>query len=200
MVNKKNIIKDIAILIFVWMFVYFVFNNTYVRPLLPKEDLSFIKNKTWSINKKEHKIVIGLTGHTYLEMVDINGEVIGQIHGFAYDTDKGEVIERAMKIGYKLKVFVFDYNYYSLRGEKENNSGISLYNGTASTTIDLWGKAKICAAAIDNRDYNYPQYGFNFMSETENSNSVAHSIINCIGLIDKNIGLITPGRSTELIR
>ena len=206
----KKIIKEILIVIFTFVFVYFAFNNTYIRPILKVENYNNIinknsslvkeKNTQWHINKREHKIVMGLTGHTYLEMINENGEVMGQIHGFAYDPNTGEIIERAMKSGYKLKVFAFDYNYYLSRGKKEDVSGISLYSDVASNTISMWSKAKICAAAIDILDYNYPKYGFNFITETENSNSVSHSIINCIGLKDKNIGLITPGENTNLIK
>ena len=191
--NFKKVLKEIFILIFAFVFVYFVFNNNYVRPAL-KEG-----NKDWSINKREHKLALGLSGHTFIELQNESGQVIGQIHGFAYDEKTADIVETATKGGYKLKVFVFDYDYYLSRNKEGAKAGISLYKGSASSTKQLWDKAKICGAEIDSKNYDYPRYGFKIINETENSNSVAHSIINCIGLKDKNIGLITPGHNTDLL-
>ena len=212
--NYKKVIKEILIVVFTLNFVYFAFNNNYVRPVLNDKNYNNIDNKNnllnkeesgyWHINKREHSIVWGLSGHTYLELVDNNSEIVGQVHGFAYNTNTGEIVERAMQSGYKLKVFVFDYNYYLLKGDNKednkNGSGVNIYSGTESSSTELWVKAKNCAASIDTQDYEYPKYGFRVDGSTINSNSVSHTIIKCMGLADINIGLITPGRYTDLIK
>lgn len=226
-IKRESIIalKDLSVIVICIAIVYVALNNTYVRP-----HLTTVKG-AWSINKREHKLLLGLSGHTYLELIDDNGKVRGQIHGFAYNESTGEIVERAMQSGYKLKAFAFDYNYYakekSIQNSIHNNksNAVNTINNKAwddfnknindldtdlpgtrlladsSTTINsIWNKAKLCAAAIDSQNIDYPRYGFKIISETENSNSVAHSIIECSGLNDVNIGLFTPGQGTELLK
>ncbi len=224
--NKAKLaLKDIMVISLTMSLVYIALNNSYVRPSLQLSQGSSV----WSIDKREHKLLMGLSGHNYLELVDNNNKVISQIHGFAYDPINGEIVERATRSGYKLKVFVFDYNYYKVNDYylKENNNknivkyntynennikisnandidmtlpGTELYSGDMSSTLVIWAKAKLCAAEIDNQDIDYPRYGFKIINETENSNSVAHSIANCSGLSDTPVGLLTPGSNTNLIR
>lgn len=201
--NKAKLaLKDIIVISITMSLVYIALNNSYVRPSLQLSQGSSM----WSINKREHKLLMGLSGHNYLELLDNNNKVIGQIHGFAYDTINGEIVERATRSGYKLKVFVFDYNYYKVKDRDHLNDidinlpGTELYSGDMSSTIVIWAKAKLCAAEIDNQDIDYPRYGFKIINETENSNSVAHSIANCSGLSDTPVGLLTPGSNTNLIR
>ena len=201
----KKLAKDILIICFCVFVVYILLNNGYVRPKpsINKDTESI----NWHIYKREHKLLMGLTGHNYLELVDAQSKVRGQIHGFAYDESKDKIVERADKNGYKLKAFAFDYDYYKFKSLGTDTPfsldldipGIDLYSEHRDSVIHIWNKAKLCAAAINNKDIDYPRYGFKLLSETENSNGVAHSVILCAGLSDINIGLITPGQYAELI-
>ena len=210
----KKLAKDILIICFCVFAVYILLNNGYVRP---KPSINTDnRNTNWHIYKREHKLLMGLTGHNYLELVDDESKVRGQIHGFAYDESKDEIVERADKNGYKLKAFAFDYDYYQYKSVGTDTQykslgtdtpfsfdldipGIDLYSEYKDSVLHIWNKAKLCAAAINNKDIDYPRYGFKLLSETENSNGVAHSVILCAGLSDINIGLITPGQYAELI-
>ncbi len=202
----KKVLKDIFIICFCVLTIYILLNNSYVRPKPTINTDS--KNTEWHILKREHKLLMGLTGHTYVELVDNENKVRGQIHGFAYDESTGEIVERADQNGYKLKAFAFDYNYYKSKNIATDTpildfdistSGIEIYSSDQNQTMRIWTKAKLCAAGINNKSIDYPRYGFRLLSETENSNSVAHSVILCAGLSDVNIGLVTPGQYVDLI-
>ncbi len=216
-----KILKDIFIISFCVALSYFILNNNYVRPHIVKNvsDINNIKNididqnskdqNNWHIYKKEHKILMGISGHTFLELTNSKDETVEQIHGFAYDVVNNKMIESAIKSGFKLKVFKFNYNFYKYNiknNEKINSdvdtssfSAIELISDNSTSTLEIWNKAKACGEIINQKDINYPRYGFNIISETENSNSVAHSIALCAGLTDHQIGLLSPGARTLLI-
>ena len=190
-----KITKDIIIIIFCITISYFVLNNNYVRPhIMATGDAS-----NWHIYKKEHKILMGISGHTFLELSNSKNETVEQIHGFAYDVSNSEIVEAAIKSGFKLKVFAFNYDFY------RNEIGldfpaINLMSDSKENVIETWNKAKACGEIINQKDINYPRYGFKIITETENSNSVAHSISLCAGLADTQIGLLSPGARTLLLK
>ena len=99
---------------------------------------------------------------------------------------------------YRLKVFNFDYDFYK-NEISFDFPAIELMSNNSTNTLEVWNKAKACGDLINQKDINYPRYGFKIISETENSNSVAHSIANCAGLIDRQIGLLSPGARTLLL-
>lgn len=208
-----NILKDIIIIIFCIVISYFALNNNYVRPHVTikinsdsintqDNDLSNISNNqdnnNWHIYKKEHKILLGISGHTFLELANNKNEVVEQIHGFAYDSVNDQMIETAVKSGLKLRVFNFDYDFYKDEIGFDFPA-IELMSDNSTSTLEVWNKAKACGELINQKDINYPRYGFKIISETENSNSVAHSIANCAGLMDRQIGLLSPGARTLLL-
>ncbi len=221
-----KLLKDIVIIVGCVAISYFVLNNNYVRPHIVKNVSDFNSNtdtidtknninhnsrdqSNWHIYKKEHKILMGISGHTFLELTNSKDETVEQIHGFAYDVVNNKMIESAIKSGFKLKVFDFDYDFYKYNiknNEKINSdidtssfSAIELISDNSTSTLEIWNKAKACGEIINQKDINYPRYGFKIISETENSNSVAHSIALCAGLTDTQIGLISPGARTLLI-
>lgn len=197
--SHKKALMDFLIIIVGFIIMYYTLNNNYVRPQLSTDDLQAINN--WSINKREHKLLFGLSGHTYLELMDNNGQVIEQLHGFAYDENTGEIIERATNNGYKLKAFVFSYDYYQHNGigTESDFPGLTIESGEAQYIRDIWGNIKFCAATVNNENIEYPKYGFKILNETENSNSVTHSALLCAGLTDRDLGLFTPGEHTDII-
>lgn len=201
-----KLLKDIFIIAAVGSLSYIALNNTYVRPHIVVNtggdniDINDSKNENnnWHIHKKEHKILMGISGHTFLELVNNKNETVEQIHGFAYDAINEKMVESAIKSGFKLKVFNFDYDFY------KDEIGIDfpaivLMTDKKEMIVDTWNKAKSCGEIINQKDINYPRYGFKIISETENSNSVAHSIAICAGLADSQIGLLSPGAKTILL-
>ncbi len=197
-----KILKDIIIIIFCIVISYFVLNNNYVRPHIAaavnNKDSDNNINNNWHIYKKEHKILLGISGHTFLELANEKNETVEQIHGFAYDSVNNQMIETAIKSGLKLKVFNFNYDFYK-NEISFDFPAIELMSNNSTNTLEVWNKAKACGDLINQKDINYPRYGFKIISETENSNSVAHSIANCAGLIDRQIGLLSPGARTLLL-
>lgn len=195
----KKIFKEIIIIIFFLILSIIILSNPLVRPTEIESKNSLSKN-FWSISKREHKLVLGLTGHTFLELRDENNNVISQIHGLAAD-QYGNYQEVGNNKDYKLKVFVFDYDRYKIDKQKEiGNVSAQLVEGTQTEMRNYWEKAKVCGDEINQKDINYPILGFKIIGETDNSNSVTDTIVECMGLKNRDIGLFTPGRNNNLLK
>lgn len=190
-----KILKDSFDIILVIFICFLILFNPYVRP---KQVVGY---GYWSIQKREHRLMLGLTGHTFIELRDANDKVIAQLHGLA--TDK--VTNKWKEVGDSdedyLKVWEFDQDKYKeYKGIDIGKTSVNIVTGKEDEMRAKWQEMVICGVEINKVEIKYPKYGFKIFSETENSNSVAHSLLICAGLKDKEIGLITPGGSTDLIK
>lgn len=184
-----RIFKDSLRLVIVLALSYVALFNQYVRPYI-KDNITDYK-----IIKREKMLLYGISGHTFVEIRDDKDNVIGQMHGFPSD-ESGILKEIGDKSNYKLKVFELDYDRYS----KDNYKiGYVLFSGSKEEVMNKWENAKICAKQINDKDLYYPIWGFKIFSKTYNSNSVADTLISCMGLENKNIGLFTPGKNNNLL-
>ena len=188
-----KISKEILIIFFILSLSFFVLYNPYVRPA---DNMTY---GYWTITKREHRLLLGLTGHTFIEMRDETGKVIKQMHGLATDENNNYKTVGNSSTD-KLKVWEFDFDLYKeVRGVDIGNTTVTLLRTDKVEVNKFWNKAKNCSEAINNKNIPYPEFGFSLFSETENSNSVADSLIFCMGLQNQNIGLITPGRNNNLL-
>jgi hypothetical protein len=198
-----KIIKESAIILATLLLCNLVLNNNYVRPTLDilNSQKEVASDTSWHIYKREHKLLLGISGHHFIEMRDENNNIISQIHGKAYDPTDKEIVEvaKSMSKNYKLKVIEYNGDKYSDKNINIGDIGIEVASDDKDTIINNWNKARECGKVINSKNIDYPKFGFKLVSETENSNSVAHTLIQCMGYKDENIGLFNPGEKSLLI-
>jgi hypothetical protein len=132
-------------------------------------------------------------------MRDEKENVLYQMHGFATDENNNYKFI-GNKVTDRLKVWEFDHDLYKdTRNLDIGDTGVILATGTKDYINLLWDQSKVCMSDINEKDILYPRYGFRLFGETENSNSVADTLISCMQLKNRDIGLITPGRDVILI-
>lgn len=183
---------DIAIVIFL---IFVILLNPYTRP---KET---IRRGYYSIEKREHRLLLGITGHTFLELRDENGKVLYQMHGLATDSKTGAWKEIGNIGSEYLRAWEFDGDKYKTYRDMDiGRTGTQIKIGTKIDILKDWGNIRSCALEINQKNIQYSRYGFNIFSETENSNSVAHTLIICAEMLDKNVGLFSPGSKTDLLK
>ncbi len=188
-----KILKDSFDIIFVLFICFLILFNPYVRP---KQIVGY---GYWSIQKREHRLMMGLTGHTFIELRDTNDKVIAQLHGLATDKNTNKWKEVGNSDDDYLKVWEFDQDKYKeYKGLDIGKTSVNIITGNEEAMREKWQELMLCGTEINKIEIKYPKYGFRIFSETENSNSVAHSLLLCGGLKDREIGIITPGGNTDL--
>ncbi len=188
-----KILKDSFDIIFVLFICFLILFNPYVRP---KQVIGY---GYWSIQKREHRLMLGLTGHTFIELRDRNDKVIAQLHGLATDKNTNKWKEVGDSDDDYLKVWEFEYDKYrEYKGLDIGRTSVNIITGNEEAMNKKWQELVLCGTKINKIEIKYPKYGFRIFSETENSNSVAHSLLLCADLKDREIGIITPGANTDL--
>jgi hypothetical protein len=187
----KRVTKDILWIIGFSLAYFILTHNSVAYPKLAPEKGS------WSIEKLQRPIAFRLAGHDFLVLRNANGEIVSELHGLATDTTTNTWRRVGVGKGEVLRVWEFD----GLNG-KANQSlfpGITLIKGDEQLTAFLWEKAKACANRINEKNIPYPSFGVS-MHETQNSNAVAYTLTECMGLVaEKRVGLIVPGSETNLL-
>jgi len=182
--------------IFIILFVCFIILfNPLVRP---KQVQGY---GYWSIQKREHRLLLGLTGHTFLELRDSNDKTVAQLHGLATDMTTNKWKEIGDNDTDYLRVWEFDKDKYEeYEGLDIGRTSVNILIGDKDTILSKWRELNTCGTEINKQNRKYPKYGFKIFGETENSNSVAHSLLKCANLTDKEIGIFTVGDSTDLFK
>jgi hypothetical protein len=185
-------IKDLIFSIVFILIVYGLTHNPIVQPM-PQP-----MPGNWSIQVMQHALYLGLAGHNYLALRNQDGTIIAELHGLATDPKTGTWRYFGTNGSEKLRVWKFDGPRYF--DSEVNFPGVVLTEGASSTMSELWKQAGECADKINTKDISYPPYGVNITGITENSNSVAYTIADCMGFDVKHIGIFTPGERVNLLR
>jgi hypothetical protein len=189
----RRFIKDLVLIIVIGGSLYILTHNSIVRPT-PITQIGL-----WSIQLMQYPLVFGMAGHNYLVLKDGNNKTVHELHGLATELRNGKYAWKYIgtKETDKLVVWEFDSPHYY----KANKSfpGVVLHEGDMATTYTIWKKTRTCKETINNMNFPYPPYGVNVRGDTENSNSVAYTLIMCMNLDPKHIGLITPGWGKNLL-
>jgi hypothetical protein len=188
----QHIVKDLFWSTLFIIAVYFIIHNPIVRPI-PK-----LQTGVWIIEKMQHPILFGLAGHNYLVLKNQNGDVISELHGLATDTTTGKWKRMGTTGKETLKVWEFDKSIYDT--EEKNFPGIVISIGDKNLIENTWQNIKNCASQINNENIKYSRFGFNIKGGTNNSNSVAYTLSQCIGINTRHLGLITPGDGKNLLQ
>jgi hypothetical protein len=187
----NRFIKDLVLSFFFLLFIYSITHNPVVRPTLkPAEGV-------WRIEKLQHPLMFGFAGHNYLVLRNANNEIEKEIHGLATDPITNTWKYIGIKDTDLLKVWEFNgpRDYMA----EKTYPGKIVFEGNAEETKKTWSKALQCKEEINQKEIYYPPFGFKLKGETENSNSVAYTLLICMGFDSKHIGLITPGEKKNLL-
>ena len=189
---QNRIEKDLILSFFFILFIYAITHNPVVRPKLTTPN-----DGNWRIEKMQHPLVFGLTGHNYLVLRSPDNNIVSELHGLATDQINGNWKYIGSNVTDLLKVWEFNgpRNYLA---EKEY-PGIVVTSGPKVDIQNLWQKAENCKTSINEKIIHYPTYGINLTGETENSNSVAYTLLTCMGIDSRHLGLITPGDKVNLL-
>lgn len=146
----------------------------------------------------QQPLVFGIAGHNFLTLRNENNAIVGELHGLATDNKTGEWKYIGNKDTDKLKVWYFKspHDYIT----QKNYSGVVLYKGTKESTVNIWNHGVTCKDSINQQERMYPPYGVTMRGDTENSNSVAYTLVLCMGLDAEHLGLITPGWGKNLLQ
>jgi hypothetical protein len=187
----KRFLQDIATVIVFCCAFYLLTHNPITHPTPKSTD------GKWSIRLMQHPLIFGVAGHNFLTLCNGKGEIVKELHGLATDAETKEWKYVGTKDTDILQVFEFDGSkkYIVSKGY----AGTILFEGDETTTKDTWNKSASCKDIINNKSIHYPPYGVKVSGDTENSNSVAYTLMLCMGLDTKHLGLITPGWGEDLL-
>ena len=189
---KNRIEKDFIISFFILLFIYGITHNPIVRPKLNENS-----NGNWRIEKMQHPLMFGLAGHNYLVLRSPDNKIISELHGLATDGATGTWKYIGTKSTDLLRVCEFNgpRNYLA----EKKYPGVVVTSGNETTIENLWKKAEGCKIIINERIIYYQKFGVNLSGETENSNSVAYTLLTCMGIDSGHLGLMTPGDGVNLL-
>jgi len=133
-------------------------------------------------------------GHNYVVLKDGYGNVVREIHGLAAD-----VLGNWKAIGWlpsdRLIVREFNYSPFGTAGP-----GVTVFSGSEAEAFAFWGRAQDAVVQLALKNFNYSQFGFDIFSPTENSNSIASSIMASMGFQEVSLGWrLTPGANNILL-
>ena len=145
----------------------------------------------------QQPLIFGIAGHNFLTLRNEKNTIVTELHGLATDAKTKKWKYIGTQSTDRLLVWEFkDSNEYLTQ---KNFSGIILSQGNKEEIVHTWGKALICREKINEQGLLYPPYGVNVRGDTENSNSVAYTLMLCMGLDTEHLGLITPGWGKNLL-
>jgi hypothetical protein len=188
-----GVTKDILVIAF---FVFLFFGLTHNPIVRPKAEPELTKGK-WNIELRQRPLALGVAGHNYLVLRNTEGEIVAQFHGLPTDEETGEwkyVGRNKTDI-----LHVWEFGPESKDSDLVSGYGITLSSGDKVKIMALWEEARICGTKINLLYLPYPPFGVSLRKDTENSNSVAYTLVNCMGLASKHIGLFTPGWGKNLL-
>lgn len=184
-------IKDIICIIIFSLFFYALTHNPITHPKITDS------SRLYKIELMQYPLLLGLAGHNYLVMRDSHNNIIKELHGLATDitTKKWKLTGLDKRDTLKAWEFIDSGDFIT----KRTYSGIILFKGEEDVVKDMWHRTDLCKEKINQKNIPYPPLGFTLRKDTLNSNSVAYTLVMCMGLSTKHIGLITPGSTKNLL-
>ncbi len=184
-------IRDALLSVFFVLFLYILTNNEITHPTPTP---AFGK---WSIQKIQYPLLLGLAGHNYLVLRDEKNNVVYELHGLATDALTG--IWKYVGASDTDKLVVWEFNGSRNYFSSNNDPGFVLTTGSKEDMLMLWEKARTCKEKINEKKLLYPPLGVKVTGETINSNSVAYTLIRCMGLNTRHLGIFTPGAKKDIL-
>lgn len=187
----KQFTKDLIISVIFLTLWYGITHNPIARPIAqPTVGL-------WSIELRQHPLVFGIAGHNYLVLRNGSHDIVEELHGLATDPATGTWKYIGDKKSDILQVWHFNGQRDYIA--EKSFPGITLREGDEEYIRTLWSRGEQCINPINEERTPYPPLGVSIRNKTENSNSVAYTLILCMGLDPRHLGLITPGSKNNLL-
>lgn len=183
--------KDAFYSLIFLILVYTVTHNPIVRPI-PRPTPG-----NWSIEYMQHPLLFGFAGHNYLMLRDAEGNVVDELHGLATDPQTKDWKYIGTSQTDILQVWEFPQGRFYL--SEKDFPGIIVDQGVQPDILAVWNKALACKDPINAEHISYPPYGISFKNETINSNSVAYTLVKCMGFNAQHLGIFTPGATMNLL-
>jgi hypothetical protein len=146
---------------------------------------------TYTIVESELSLVGGLAGHHLIAVLDSNGTVVEELDGLATGSDG-----YPKPIGYlpsdTLQTYITDGGYYYSPNQAQN----TLFSGSYDDVMNRLNAAITAGYEMNSENLSYP-----FMGLGKNSNSVASTLVDAMGLDEQPINgaFLTPGMGSELL-
>ncbi len=187
----RRFVKDLLLIALFSGSFYILTHNPITHPT-PKE-----VNGLWSIQLMQQPLVFGIAGHNFLTLRNEKNDIVGELHGLATDNKTGAWKYIGTNTSDTLKAWYFKspHDYVT----QKSYSGVVLFKGDTTSVTSAWNDGVNCIEKINSHNLLYPPYGVNMRGDTENSNSVAYTLILCMGLDAGHLGLITPGWGKNLL-
>jgi len=189
----KRFLTDLFLIALIGGSLYILTHNPILHPK------PSVKTGLWSIQLIQYPLIFGIAGHNYIVLKDSDNMTIKELHGLATEVINGKTIWKYVgtEDTDKLMVWEFDSPRYYIANK--SFAGVVLLEGAMESVSTVWEAAYPCKDTINTMNIPYPPYGVNVRGDTENSNSVAYTLIMCMNLDPKHIGLITPGWGKNLM-
>jgi predicted Zn-dependent protease len=157
----------------------------------------------YKIVESQLPLVGGLGGHNLEVLIDPNGNIVAELDGLATSAPTAANPQGTVQaIGFfnsSLKVYetaeTSGYQGTYLYSSSQAQATVS--TGTYAQIMAQWNSALSCGAAINNENLSYPFAGLG-----SNSNSVASTLVACMGETEPSISTnatFTPGVGTLLL-
>lgn len=135
----------------------------------------------------------GRASHDFLVLRDEKGRAIAELHGLATDRETGKAIpvgDDESKHSLRVWHFARDAEYADHMGVRPSKSGL-LQDGQDHVTVlkadkqevmARWNAAVAAKGQLNALDLDYPNYGFNILTDTVNSNAAYRTLSEIMGV------------------
>lgn len=154
--------------------------------------------------------VAGIASHDFWVLRDPQGKALAELHGLATDRET----QRAIPIGtdekkHSLRVwhFAHDKDIAAEHGAKptsesyikEGQQHHTAMTGSKEEVMGRWNAAVAAKDTLNEKDLNYPNYGFKVFGDTVNSNSTYRTLGEIMGVKVHDFGgVIEPGLDNRM--
>ena len=145
----------------------------------------------------QYPLLLGVAGHNYLVLRDSYNNILSELHGLATDATTKKWKLTGIDPTDTLQVWEFSTSSEFIT--RKTYPGVLLLEGSKELVEQTWSKAQACEEAINQKNIPYPPLGFTLRKDTLNSNSVAYTLVTCMGLSTRHVGLLTPGETENLL-
>ena len=148
--------------------------------------------RNYKIVKSQLPLIGGAAGHNFVAVLDADGRVIHELNGLATSKDGkikpiGDSLSDRLRVYNEKEAGVFYYN------SSQNQQVV--FEGSYQEVMNKFNLGYEIGQEINKRNIPYPLLGMG-----KNSNSVASTLLNGMGLKDPDLGkAITPGEGSLLI-
>ncbi|GAB7533369.1 hypothetical protein PS3A_57850 [Pseudomonas sp. 3A(2025)] len=126
--------------------------------------------------------ILGVAGHNYWVLRDEHGHALAQLHGLATERRTGQAVPIGTnQARHSLRAWHYPHDaaYAKSIGApvnrtsfiRDNQPSCTVIIGDKDEILARWNTAVNAVSAFNAQDLNYPNYGFNLLRDTVNSNS-----------------------------